>query len=247
MVPIRCVVLAGVMALMGTGCSSMVLKQDIPVSTNPIGARILANGQPVGTTPASVSLERNRDHILTLVKEDYRQEDVVIKRQYQRDKVLMKAVASGVDAGNFFKSTSMGVQRGLGSMTAQEHTGEAYILVPPAVTVNLTPLKSPAAAPPSPGEPPRIEKPSVPASSSAEPQGEEDGSLAKDLLKAGAVGGLSAVKPIEKKWESSSSSTRSYSSPDSTTRVMKQSRTTTGVGVGVNPLGLVDVIDVLFR
>jgi hypothetical protein len=72
--------------LLASGCSKPVLKQDIPVTTNPLGAKILANGQPMGQTPSSVSLERNRDHILTLLKDGYRQEDVVVKRKYQSEK-----------------------------------------------------------------------------------------------------------------------------------------------------------------
>ncbi|RQW87999.1 MAG: PEGA domain-containing protein [Geobacter sp.] len=67
-------------ALFGFGCQPMVLKQNIPVSTNPLGAKIYANGTLVGQTPATVSLERTQNHIITLVKENYRQEDVVISK-----------------------------------------------------------------------------------------------------------------------------------------------------------------------
>ena len=125
--------------LMGTGCSMQVLRQEIPVSTNPMGAQIYVDGQFAGTTPGTVSLERTKDHIITLVKEDYRQEDVVIRRQYQQDRVLMKAVQSGLDSGLFFKDPRMGLQSGLGSLSAQEETGEAYVLVPSAVKVDLLP------------------------------------------------------------------------------------------------------------
>ena len=81
----------GFVALMGFGCSAFVLTQTVPVSTNPMGAKIYANGQYVGQTPTSISLERNRDHILTLIKEDYQQKDVIIRRVYQRRPVAQIA------------------------------------------------------------------------------------------------------------------------------------------------------------
>ena len=140
----RCYVVFVLMALLLGGCTPAVLKQEIPVSTNPMHARIYVNGQPVGQTPGTVSLERNRDHILTLVKEDYRQEDVVIRKQYQADRVFLKAVQSGVNAGLFHKNAAMGISSGYSSMSRQEETGEAYVLVPPAVKVDLVPLRKPS-------------------------------------------------------------------------------------------------------
>ncbi len=121
-------------ALFGFGCETMVLRQDIPVSTNPMGAKIYANGNLVGQTPGTVSLERTRNHILTLVKENYRRQDVVITKQYQSNKVLMNAVRSGLDAGLFFKDKRMGINSGFGSISRQEETGEAYVLVPTTVS-----------------------------------------------------------------------------------------------------------------
>ncbi len=225
------------------GCSSPILKQDIPVSTNPMGAKIFANGQLVGQTPTTISLDRNREHILTLVKNDYRQEDVIIKRQYQQDKVLMRSVQSGVDAGLFFKDARMGVQRSAMSMYNQEHTGEAYVLVPVAVTVDLTPLdvsragantgavkaqkRSPASQPPVTIESAPIDRREV----------------SKELLKTGITAATAQSNPLEKKWETSSSS-RSYTKPDGT-RV--QEKSSTKAGVGIDPAGLVDVINVLFK
>jgi hypothetical protein len=236
----------GVITLLGFGCSSPVLKQDIPVSTNPMGAKIYANGQLLGETPGTIPLERTRDHIVTLVKENYRQEDVVVKRVYQQDRVLLRAIGSGVDTGLFFKNASMGVTSGLMSMSSQEKTGEAYVLVPPAVKVNLIPLGGPAA-----GVPPRVatvvdEGAEGGGSGGSEVAPVDKRALAKDMLKIGAAVGASQV-PIEKKWESTSSSSRTYASPDGSTRVQRNSSSSTSVGVGVNPAGLVDLLDTLFR
>jgi len=133
-------ILLCVIALIGCGCSVPVLRQDLPVSSNPLGATIYADGEVVGQTPATVSLARNRDHLLTLVKEDYRQVDVAVTRQYQSDRVLMRAVQMGMNSGHFFHDTRMGLNRGFNAVSEQEASGEAYILVPSVVQVELTPL-----------------------------------------------------------------------------------------------------------
>jgi hypothetical protein len=116
----RFVVLLFFIAVVGCGCSVPILRQDIPVSTNPLGAVIYADWQMMGRTPGTVSLERNRDHLLTLVKDDYRQVDVAVRRQYQSDRVLMKAVQMGVNSGLFFKDARMGINSGFNSISGQE-------------------------------------------------------------------------------------------------------------------------------
>ncbi len=227
--------------LFGGGCETVVLRQDVPVSTNPMGARILADGKPAGQTPGTVSLERNRDHILTLVKENYQQVDIVINRQYQSNKVLMKAVQSGVNTGLFFKNAGMGMNSGFNSISNQEATGEAYVLVPPSVAVTLIPLQGQAARPgqatPYPAAPPALASVPAPANTDI---------ATKDLIQAGVIAGAavgaSQTKPIEKKWETSSSS-RTYREADGTVVTKKSS---TSVSVGVNPAGLIGVLDTLF-
>lgn len=135
------------MLLFVFGCSQPILRQDIPVTTNPIGAMILVNGKPAGTTPTTVSLERNRDHILTLVKENCCQEDVVITKQYQKEKSYLKAIHSGVNSGLFFKDARMCMMSGMGTLSSQEKTGEVYILVPTAVKLTLAPISAPIGKP----------------------------------------------------------------------------------------------------
>ncbi len=233
------------LVLIAGGCSAPVLKQDIPVSTNPMGATIYANGQMVGTTPRTVSLERNRSHILTLVKDNYRQEDVAIVNQYQKEKVYLKAVQSGINSGLFFKNSAMGVQSSMSSLSSQEETGEAFVLSPPAVKVNLTPLAggslSGAAAAPA-GTGAGDAQASQP-SGAAEAPPMDRRQFSKELLKIGTGAAASQMHPIEKRVETSSSS-KSYVTSDGT-RVREKS--STSVGVGVNPAGLVGVIDMLFK
>ncbi|WP_281184917.1 PEGA domain-containing protein [Trichlorobacter lovleyi] len=227
--------LGSLLSIFAAGCSMPVLKQDIPVSTNPVGARIYADGQFAGVTPTRVSLERNRSHILTLVKENYRQADVVITNQYQKERVYLKAIQSGINSGLFFKNASMGMGSGMNSISNQEETGEAYILTPPAVSVSLMPLSGAGAAVTAPAA---VTAYPGPDNSAAMDQGE----MTKELLKMGAGAALSQTAPIGK--ESSSTSSRNYVTSDGT-RV--QEKTTTSVGVKVNPAGLIGVLDTLFQ
>ena len=233
------------LALMAGGCSTPVLRQDIPVSTNPMGAQIYANGQLVGTTPRTVSLERNRSHILTLVKDNYRQEDVTIVNQYQKERVYLKAVQSGINSGLFFKNSAMGVQSSMHSLSSQEETGEAFVLSPPAVKVTLTPLAGAAASGPA-AAPSGTEAGGASASHppvTTETPPMDRGEFSKELFKTGAGAAASQIAPIEKKVKTSSSS-KSYVTPDGT-RV--QEKSSSSVGVGINPAGLVNVIDLLFK
>ncbi|MCE5264763.1 MAG: PEGA domain-containing protein [Deltaproteobacteria bacterium] len=240
----RLVFMAVLALFLASGCSNPILKQDIPVSTNPMGAKVYANGQPAGVTPTTVSLERNRSHILTLVKESYRQEDVTIERMYQKDKVYLKAIQSGIHSGLFFKNPAMGVGSSMNSFSAQEESGEAYILSPPAVKVTLTPLggvvRGDSAPPPAASR--EASSPDRPAGEAQAPHLDRK-DFAREVLKMGAGAALTQVKPIEKRVETSSSS-RNYVTPDGT-RV--QEKSSTSVGVGINPAGLVGVLDVLFK
>jgi hypothetical protein len=210
-----------------------------------MGATIYANGQLVGTTPRTVALERNRSHILTLVKDNYRQEDVTIVNQYQKEKAYLKAVQSGINSGLFFKSGAMGVQSSMNSLSSQEQTGEAFVLSPPAVQVNLTPLAGTAPAGPaaaaSGARAEGVQASQPPGATEAPPMDRRE--FSTELLKIGAGAAASQMRPVEKRVETSSSS-KSSVTPDGT-RV--QEKSSTSVGVGINPAGLVDVIDLLFK
>lgn len=236
-------------AFIGFGCSIAVLKQDIPVSTNPLGSTIYADGQMMGQTPGTVSLERNRDHIITLVKDNYRQADVAIRRQYQSEKVLMKAVQMGVNSALFFKDTGMGINSGFNAISNQEESGEAFILVPSVVQVSLTPLHGPTGDVPKDSAGGQITEEVSTGASGVDPNAipAATGPAAKDLVKAGVIAGAAAmatqVNPMQKTWETSSS-TKSYVEPDGT-RITEKSGTS--VGVSVNPAGLLQILDVLFK
>jgi len=110
------------------------------VSTDPGGVSVVVDGKPTCTAPCQVSLARNQDHILTLSRDGYRQQDVLIKRQYQTQKVLLNALNQGAQSNNFFKDGWMGANAGVMSVNRQEETGEAYVLSPSTVSLRLVPV-----------------------------------------------------------------------------------------------------------
>ncbi len=125
-------------------CAPQVLTQPVPVSSDPPGAQVYVDGAPACQTPCKVDLTRNQDHLLTLRRDGYRQQDVAVKRQYQSAKVMLNAINEGVHSNDFFKNASWGLGGGVQSVSRQEDTGEAYVLVPSTLSVRLAPLAPPA-------------------------------------------------------------------------------------------------------
>ncbi len=128
------------LCLLLIGCTPQIAMQTIPVSTDPGGANVAVDGKAACVAPCEVSLARNQDHILTLTRDGYRQQDVIIKRQYQTTKVLVNAINDGAQAANFFDNAWMGANSGVMSMNRQEDTGEAYVLTPSTVSLRLVPV-----------------------------------------------------------------------------------------------------------
>ena len=116
--------------------AACVPTQKIPVSTNPLGATVYADGRKMCTTPCSVRLDREGEHLLTIVKEGYEQEDLTITRRFKPDRALRDGVISGILKGGDPKDVGTEVAR---EMDEQERSGEAYELVPAIVTITLTP------------------------------------------------------------------------------------------------------------
>ncbi len=115
-----------------------VPKQKIPVSTNPLGATIYADGKEMCTSPCSVTLTRQSNHLLTIVKDGYEQVDMEITRQFMPDEAIRDGIISGVLKGGDPKDVGTEVAK---EMDEQERSGEAYELVPDIVTVTLIPTK----------------------------------------------------------------------------------------------------------
>jgi hypothetical protein len=120
-------------------CQPTVLTQPVAVATTPAGATVKADDGQTCQTPCQVTLTRNADHALTISKDGFRQQSILVHRQYQSDRVMARAVNDGVQSGQFFKNPYMGINSGVQSLDEQEKTGEAYVLVPSAVNVALIP------------------------------------------------------------------------------------------------------------
>lgn len=126
--------LLAVLLLAGCAGKTRVLKQKVPVSTNPVGAQVYADGEVACTTPCSVQLERNSDHLLTLVKPGYAQVDVEVLRKY-RGEAMFDVVREGLKGG--LDSPGATIDDGMDKAEEQKQTGEAYELHPKIVRVRL--------------------------------------------------------------------------------------------------------------
>jgi hypothetical protein len=125
-----------------SACSAAT--QNIPVSSNPDGAQVLADGQAVGTTPCNVPLEKTQPHILTVKKDGYRQVDVQITRKYDTAGVTRDAAQSGLWQSSNGADAEGAVANALMSVGAEEESGDAYVLSPASVVIKLQPVNAPA-------------------------------------------------------------------------------------------------------
>jgi hypothetical protein len=229
-------------------CAPKVAMQNVPVSTNPIGAQVLVDGNATCTSPCNVDLPRNTNHIITLIKDGYRQHDVVIKRQYQQDKALLNAVSAGVNQGSFFNNAAWGVAAGVDSLDSQEKTGEAYILKPSAVSVKLVPQNA------SPDAKAQVTTSSTGGAAAAtkadtanaEDEDSESLDVTKINKKKAAWGaakiGASTMRKPGKTWNDSHESSHTSVANDGTV-TKTTTKTNASVGVHVDPSAAVDLLE----
>jgi hypothetical protein len=107
-----------------TGCATIVkgTTQEIPVSSEPTGARVSVDGSAAGTTPTTVTLSRKANHMVTIEKEGYQSESVAITKS------MSAAVAGNIIAG------------GLVGWGVDAVSGAQYNLNPTTVNVRLQPV-----------------------------------------------------------------------------------------------------------
>lgn len=113
--------------------------QNIPVSSNPSGALVFADGTQTCTTPCTVTLAKTQAHILTLQKDGYRQADVQIKQVYDTAGVARGAAQSGTWASSTGASTEGAISNALLGAESMEADGTAYVLSPSSVVVHMVP------------------------------------------------------------------------------------------------------------
>ena len=109
--------------ILASGCATIVkgTTQQIPITSDPLAADIVVDGNLVGQTPTSVSLKRKNDHLLTIQKTGYQPKAVAVVRN------VGGAVWGNIIAG------------GLIGWGVDAVSGAQYNLVPVTVSVKLEP------------------------------------------------------------------------------------------------------------
>ena len=118
------VVLCSILFLLSGGCASILhgSNQELSVTSVPPGARFTVDGEGSHTTPATIVLQRKRDHSFVFELEGYQTEQVAVTH------VISGAVAGNIIAG------------GLIGWGVDAMTGAQYRLVPEVVNVTMRPL-----------------------------------------------------------------------------------------------------------
>lgn len=104
-----------------SGCATITrgTNQDIPVSSNPVGADIIVDGMPYGRTPATIQLSRKHPHQVTLLLDGYEPYSVSVRTD------MGKAMAGNCLIG------------GLPGMAIDGYSGAANVLTPESIHVEL--------------------------------------------------------------------------------------------------------------
>ena len=80
--------------------TSCVPTEPVILSTDPIGATIYVNGDEFGTTPTEMNLTLDKDHIITIVLDGYKQETIEIKRKFKKEKEAKNMIQSGINSAS---------------------------------------------------------------------------------------------------------------------------------------------------
>lgn len=111
-----------------TGCATIFkgADADIQVNSNPSGASIFVNNINKGTTPTTLALKRNQNHLLTFKMDGYNDVTVEVNQKFD--------IATTI-VGNIFSWSLLGV-------VVDVATGAAYSLEPAVVQANLSKLQA---------------------------------------------------------------------------------------------------------
>lgn len=118
--------------LMVSGCQPRpvhIATQEIPVISEPIGATVTVDGFPHGRTPTSVTLTKNRPHVIKIEKEGYKTQLFAITARRDESQLAVHAMYAG--------RRYYGGEASVYSYNNQ--TGEMNELVPQVITAVLEP------------------------------------------------------------------------------------------------------------
>ena len=128
--------IAALMGLAIGGCATMFTgnTQQLTVSSQPPGARVMVNGAYSGVTPVALLLKTEHDYTLTLQREGYRDTTGAVFREFNPVAALnlLSLVCWAVDIA----------------------TGAIWRLAPGAVYITMQPVGYPGGYPPIPSAPP---------------------------------------------------------------------------------------------
>nr|WP_321259023.1 PEGA domain-containing protein [uncultured Pseudodesulfovibrio sp.] len=213
--------------LMGCG----VATQNIPVSSNPSGAQVFADGMQTCTTPCSVELEKTQAHILTLKKPGYKQADVQISQKYDTGGVTRDAVQSGMSSSSMGSSVEGSITNALLTAEQDEASGNAYVLTPSSVVVSLVPENGTAPAAATTQSQQATVKTTEPATIGSAIEADPAG-VGEEVLKEAAI--AAPTVGTEKEVSHHSHTSTHYNKDGSMSQ--HSSSSSTSVGVHVNPV-----------
>ena len=123
-------------ALATGGCATMFTgsTQQLTVSSQPPGARVMVNGAYSGVTPVALLLKTDHDYVLSLQREGFRDTTGTVFREFNPVAVL-----------NLFSLVCWAIDVA---------TGAIWRLTPTAVYVSMQPVNAPGGYPPLPSAPP---------------------------------------------------------------------------------------------
>lgn len=133
-----------VLCITAVGCQHVteppVATQPVGIASSPLGAKVYVDGIEKGVTPITVVLEKNRDHLISIVKDGYKPLFVPIGHRVDETRISLEAVRSGLSYARYSKNFSEGLDSAMDVYDYNDKTGQYNILSPSCVTVTLEPV-----------------------------------------------------------------------------------------------------------
>lgn len=129
---VRCLVL--VLASVGImGCATLIHgpSQEVTVESTPSEAQVEVDGRPVGETPVTTVLARDREYSISIYRDGYERHRTTLRPG--------RSIWATVNALNLF----------VPGLLVDASTGALHVLKPAAVTAELTPVDSSVVEPPA--------------------------------------------------------------------------------------------------
>lgn len=115
--------------------------QSIPVSSQPLGAKVFVDGEDCGVTPLKLRLTRNEHHLITIIKEGFEPCQAQIIKKPLSAKMMAKALKRGYETANFYKNPEMGIKATEDYLEEEELRGNAFELIPQSLCIHLRSIK----------------------------------------------------------------------------------------------------------